>query len=189
MANEPDFYLEVIRLVFRSKIDEQQVRPEATEGEKAIASNAYRLLYRWQRPPGLTDDGLFDHNRLNTWLDEVKRKSTESGHFDIAMSVVGQVMTHAPADPGGLWIDRVAAAALNGRDVEAMRDGFRTQLFNSRGVFSPTGGSGERALADKYIERAAQVDDAGFTRLATTLRDLADSYERYARREGDGSSS
>jgi hypothetical protein len=189
MANEPDFYLEVIRLVFRSKNDDQQVRTEATEGEKAIASNAYRLLNRWQRPPGLADDGHFDPKCLNGWLDEVKRKSTASGHFDISMSVLGQVMTHAPADPGGLWIHQAAAAALNGRDVEAMRDGFRTQLFNSRGVFSPTGGAGERALAAKYKERAAQVDEAGFTRLATTLRDLADSYERYAKREADGSES
>lgn len=187
MANEPDYYLAVIRLVFRSKNDEQQVRPEATEGEKAIASNAYRLLNRWERPPGLADDGLFDPKWLNAWLDEVKRKSTDSGHFDISMSVVGQVMTHAPADPGGLWIDQAAAAALNGRDVETMRDGFRTQLFNSRGVFSPTGGAGERALAAKYRWRAAEVDEAGFTRLATTLRDLADSYERYAKREADGS--
>ncbi len=183
MAKEPDFYLEVIRQVFRSKNDDQQVRPEATEDEKAIASNAYRLLNRWQRPPGLVDDGLFDSKALNAWLDEVKRKSAESGHFEIAMSVVGQVMTHAPADPGGLWIDRAAAAALNGRDVEAMRDGFRTQLFNSRGVFSPTGGVGERALTTKYKLRAAQADEAGFTRLATTLRDLADSYEKEAKHE------
>jgi hypothetical protein len=187
MATEPDFYLEVIRQVFRSKNDEQQVRPDANEGEKAIAANAYRLLNRWQRPPGLTDDGLFNSDRLIAWLDEVKQKSSESGHFDISMSVVGQVMTHVPADPGGLWIHQAAAAALNSRDVEAMRDGFRTQLFNSRGVFSPTGGAGERALAAKYKERATQVDEAGFTRLATTLRDLADSYERYAKREADGS--
>lgn len=189
MAKEPDFYLKVIRQVFRSKNDDQQFRPEATEDEKAIASNAYRLLNRWQRPPGLTDDGLFDPVALIAWLGNVKQKSTESGHFDFAMSVVGQVMTHAPADPSGLWIDQAAAAALNGRDVEAMRDGFRTQVFNSRGVFSPTGGSGERALAAKYKDQAAQVDEAGFTRLATTLRDLADSYERYAKREEEPESS
>lgn len=183
LADEPNFYLEVIRLVFRSKNDEHQGRPEATESEKAVASNAYRLLNRWQIPPGCTDDGLMDTSRLNAWLDEVKRQSAESGHFDIAMSVVGQVMTHAPADPGGLWIHQSAAAALNGRDVEAMRDGFRTHIFNSRGVYSPTGGAGERALAAKYRERASKVDEFGFTRLATTLRGVADSYEWHAKRE------
>ena len=187
MANEPGFYLDVIRLVFRSKNEEHQDRPESTESEKTAASNAYRLLNRWQIPPGCTDDGQMDPNRLNIWLDEVKLQSEESGHFDIAMSVVGQVMTHAPADPGGLWIHQSAAAALNGRDVEAMRDGFRTQIFNSRGVYSPTGGSGERALAAKYRERALKVDEFGFTRLATTLRGVADSYDWHAKRE-DGHS-
>jgi hypothetical protein len=175
--------LEVIRLVFRSKNDEQQVRSEPTESEKAVASNAYRLLNRWQTPPGVSDGGQLDPNLLNAWLDETKRKSTDSGHFDIAMSVVGQVLTHAPADPEGLWIHKAAATALNSRDVDAMREGFRTQLFNSRGVFSPTGGAGERTLAAKFKEQASQIDDAGFTRLATTLRDIAESYERYAKRE------
>lgn len=190
LSNEPDFFLNVIRLVFRSKNNGQTSKPEPTENEKAIASNAYRLLNRWKTPPGFGGEGAFDGAKLDNWLKDVKQKSQESGHFDIAMSVVGQVMINAPADPNGLWIHQAAAAALNGRDVEPMRDGFRTELFNSRGVFSPTGGVGEIALATEYKERAEQVDLAGFTRLATTLRDIADSYERYAKREsnnGEGS--
>lgn len=182
MANDPDFFLEVIQLAFRSKNDEQKVTPEPLENEKARAIQAYRLLNRWKTPPGLTSEGMFDADKLKTWLDVVKNKSAESGYFEIAMSMLGQVMTNAPADPSGLWIHQAAATALNSREMDAMRNGFRTQLFNSRGVYSPTGGSGEHALANMYKERAAKVDDRGLTRLATTLRDLAASYERDAKR-------
>jgi hypothetical protein len=93
------------------------------------------------------------------------------------------VLIHVPADPDGLWIHRAAAAALNAKDAEDMRSGFRTELFNSRGVHwvDPTGRP-ERELASRYRAQAEALDDAGFHRLAATLRELAASYEREAER-------
>lgn len=62
-----------------------------------------------------------------------------------------------------------------------MRSGFRTQLFNSRGVHlvDPTGNP-ERELADKYRKQADDLETHGYHRLADTLRELAASYEREA---------
>jgi hypothetical protein len=64
-----------------------------------------------------------------------------------------------------------------------MRDGFRIELINSRGIHwvDPTG-KPERELAEKYRRQAESVDLAGFPRLAATLRDLADRYDRDAER-------
>jgi hypothetical protein len=61
-------------------------------------------------------------------------------------------------------------------------DGFRTELYNSRGAHwvDPTGAS-ERELATKYRAQAEAVEQAGYHRVATILRELAASYER----EGD----
>jgi len=97
--------------------------------------------------------------------------------------MVGQVLIHAPADPDGLWIHRSAAKALNARDAEDMRDGFRTALLNSRGIHGFSAGREERALAVKYREQAEQVEAAGFQRLASSLRELAKHYEREAERD------
>jgi hypothetical protein len=60
-----------------------------------------------------------------------------------------------------------------------MRVGFRIQLFNSRGVHwvDPTGKS-ERELAAKYRKQAEEVEAAGYHRLASTLRELAEEYDR-----------
>jgi hypothetical protein len=62
-----------------------------------------------------------------------------------------------------------------------MRNGFRTELYNSRGAHwvDPTGAP-ERKLADKYRAQAEAVEIAGYHRLATTLRELSESYERDA---------
>lgn len=99
------------------------------------------------------------------------------------MQRVGHVLVYAPPDPDGLWIHRSAAAVLNAEDSEEMRVGLRIELFNSRGVHwvDPTG-KPERELAAKYCKQAEEVEVAGYHRLASTLRELAEEYDREAKR-------
>lgn len=182
LATEPGFFCEVIRLVVRSK-KEERTAEELTEERKNIAANAYRLLDVWRTPPGCREDGTYDGDALAQWLKAVRKECAETGHLEIAMTMVGSVLIHVPPDPDGLWIHRSVAAALNARDAEDMRDGFHDALFNSRGVYwvDPTGRP-ERELATKYRAQAEAVERAGYQRLATTLRELAASYEREAER-------
>ena len=97
------------------------------------------------------------------------------------MTIVGQVLFYAPPDPSGLWVHRSVADALNAKDAEDMRSGYRTEAYNSRGAHwvDPTGAP-EKELAHKYRDRADAADIASYPRLATTLRQLAESYEREA---------
>ncbi|MBC7099361.1 hypothetical protein H5T52_09630, partial [Candidatus Bipolaricaulota bacterium] len=130
---------------------------------------------------GLREDGSYDGNVLKEWLEVVKQRCTETGHLEIAMRMVGHVLIHVPPDPDGLWIHRSAAEVLNAKDAKDMRDGFRTALYNSRGVHwvDPTG-KPEKELAAKYRQQADAIEAAGFPRLATTLRKLAETYEHEA---------
>lgn len=182
LATEPEFFCEVIRLVFRSKKEEDPSK-EPTEERKRIATNAYRLLSEWRTPPGCMEDGTYDGDTLTRWLDAAKKECSQTGHLEIAMTMLGNSLIHVPSDPDGLWIHRSAAAALNAKDAEDMRDGFRTDLYNSRGMHwvDPTG-TPEREFATQYRAQAEAVENAGYHRLATTLRELAASYERDADR-------
>lgn len=182
LANDPEFFCEVIRLIYRSKRKDQPSR-EPTEESKAIAINAWRLLREWNTPPGTQKDGTFSEELFSKWLQRVKEVCTESGHLEVALINIGQVLIHTPADPDGLWIRRVVAAALNDREADDMRDGFRTGTYNSRGAHwvDPTG-KPERELAEQFRWKAEEVENAGFQRFAVTLRGLADSYDREAER-------
>jgi hypothetical protein len=64
-----------------------------------------------------------------------------------------------------------------------MRDGFTMAIANSRGSYwvDPTG-KPELELAEKYRQQAEEVENAGYQRLATALRGLADSYTDDAKR-------
>jgi hypothetical protein len=182
LASDPTFFCEVIRLIYRSK-KEKKSDKEPSEQEKSIATNVWRLLYEWGTPPGSQTDGSFSGEQFTKWLKETREICTESGHLEAALTHIGQVLYYCPLDPQGLWIDQTAADALNGKDAEEMRRGFRTEAFNSRGVHwvDPTG-KPERELAEQYRKKADQIENAGYQRFAVTLRELSESYEREAER-------
>lgn len=182
LASDPEFFCEVVRLVFHSK-NEKRTDVALTEEKQAIASNAWHLLHYWRTVPGVSVDDAFDVTLFKSWLAGVIRSTTESGHLDVAMRQVGQVLIHAPVDPGGLWIHESVAEALNARDAEAMRSSFSIGVHNSRGAHTvdPTG-KPERELADKYRQQAEDVENAGFSRFAATLKELVNDYDNQAER-------
>lgn len=183
IARDPNFFHDLIKLVYRSKlVAEPRV---LTEDERALAQGAYRVLHSWKLLPGTRSDGTIDPAELKKWVDAVKELTTESGHFEVAMMQIGEAFAHAPADSGGFWLDKGVAALLNERDAKPMREGFRTELYNKRGVVgftADTAGDAEDKLATEYEARAEDTERAGFPRLAIPLRELAEGYRKDAER-------
>jgi hypothetical protein len=181
LASDSKFFCEVIRLVYRSGKEPKSDKDPA-EQDKAIATNAYRLLHKWRMPPGMQSNGEFSEDHFRKWLESTKLACLESGHLEVALTHIGNVLIYCPPDPNGLWIHCAAAQALNGKDAEEMRNGFRMAIFNSRGAYrvDPTG-KPELALSGKYRKQAEDVENAGYQRLAATLRGLADSYAKQAK--------
>jgi hypothetical protein len=178
LSLDPDFFCEVIRLLYRSRIESKQ-KKNPNDTEKSIAQNAMNLLFHWRTPPGMKSDGSFSEENFTDWLKCVKDSCTQSGHLEVALTHVGHVLIYCPADTNGLWINQTVAEALNARDAEDMRNGFHCELVNSRGVHwvDPTG-KPEKELAEKYRLKAEEIENAGYQRLATTLKGLAEEYDR-----------
>jgi len=182
LASDPAFFCEAIRFVYRSK-KENKSKIDTTENEKAIATNAWRLLHEWKTPPGTQPEGPFSAEIFKEWLGKVKDFCAESGHLEVALTHVGHVLFYCPPDSQGLWINQAAAEALNSKDAEDMRNGFNSEIFNSRGVhwIDPTG-KPEQELAEQYRQKANEIENAGYQRFAATLRILAEEYDRDAER-------
>ncbi len=182
MASDPSFFCEVIGVVFRSdKKEKTEIQP--TEQEQKIATNAYRLLHGWRTVPGKNSKGDFDGELFKKWLAEVIEKTKESGHYRVAMNQIGQVLPYAPQDSDGLWIHHIVAEALNEKEADAMRSGFTCEFFNQRGVHGFSAGEEERKLAAGFSAKADALEEKGYQRIATAVRELAKSYERDAARE------
>lgn len=180
LASDPNFFCELVQVIYRAKGVEPE---EPSEQRRNIATNAYRLLSAWKVVPGARTGGEFEADAFTKWLTAMEDIVKVSGHYDVAMIQLGNVLVNAPEGPDGLWIHPVIAEAMNSRDRSSLRDGFRTGIYNSRGAHAvDPEAKPERALAEKYRQRAGQVENAGYQRLATTLRSLAESYDRDAER-------
>lgn len=106
-----------------------------------------------------------------------------SGHYSIALIRLGDVLVHSPEDPDGLWIHLTISEAMNNRDRSSLRDGYPTGVLNSRGFHAvDPEAKPEKALAENYRVKAEAVENAGYQRLATTLREVANRYDRDAER-------
>jgi hypothetical protein len=183
LASSPAFFCEVIAAVFRSDKDDKAEKREVSDVQRRIAQNAYSLLHGWHILPGSRPDGSFDGEKFTQWLGEVKGRCKESGHFGIAMDQLGQALARAPQDPGGLWVHKSIAVALDSRDVPEMRRAFTTGLFNKRGVHGFSQGEEEKKIAADYRVKAKALSDSGFHRVADAVRSLAERYEQDAESE------
>lgn len=182
LAEDPNFFCEVIKVVYRSD-KEKEDSIEFDEKRKAFASNAFELLYRWDLAPGSKIDGSFNGTELKKWVEIVKKACAQSGHLRPALHNIGKVLAHAPADSDGLWKHKDVAEVLDSPEHDEMRSAFTMELFNQRGFVAATHGEAEKALAATYRERANAFDDRAYVRLAASLREFADRYEEDAKRE------
>lgn len=185
LAEDPNFFCEVIQTVFRSKkvnVEDEEEKP--TEKKVENARNAYHLLYEWQRPPGTKRDNSFDDDALKVWVNKVREICTESGHWEVAANKIGEVLYYAPKKKSGLWVESVCEI-LDEKGHERIRSGLKTQIINTRGVHSYTGGNEENALADKWAALANKADINTYSRLAQSLRQISEMYRNDAKREAN----
>ena len=132
--------------------------------------------------PGVTNEKL-DYDAFKAWYDKVMVLCQESGHTEVAQSKIGNILIHTPPDTNGLWIDKRIASLLDQPENEAMRDGFRTETYNSRGFHEVDfSGQEDLELAQKYKKKASDLEDEGFLNFAETLRNLSKSYKVEAER-------
>ena len=182
LASDPDFFAEVIALVFLQD-EHDPDDPEPNEHTRNLAEYGYSLLREWKTCPGTRPDGSLDSDAFKNWMEEVRRKTKKTGYGQATKIQIGQILTHAPPDPNGLWIHHAVATELNAREAEILRSEFTSALFNQRGVYSATRGEEECRLARKYRQKADDLDGSGFSRFATAMRKFAKRYERQSEYE------
>ncbi|BET61389.1 hypothetical protein [Yersinia pseudotuberculosis] len=181
LSSDPVFFCELIQLIYRA--DGIEKEGELSEKKRNLATNAYRLLSKWETVPGAKIGEEFDPGFFMEWLTLMESIVRKSGHYDVAMIKFGYVLVNAPEGPDGLWIHPVIAEAMNNRERSSLRDGYRSGVFNSRGAhFIDPEAKPEKALAEKYRKRADEVENVGYHRLATTLREIATGYDNDAER-------
>lgn len=97
LAREPEFFAEVIALVYPPEGDGEALEP--TEEERRRAVLGYQLLRSWRTVPGTTAaPGGPD---LAQWVSQARALLTPRGLLRPGDQFIGQILSHTPEDPDG----------------------------------------------------------------------------------------
>ncbi len=191
LRESPELFATVISLVFRPEAPSNgtdDVRAQASPEELERARRGYELLRGLRIVPGSTDSGI-DESALQKWVAGVRARCKESGHLPVADVTIGELLAHAPADPvDGLWPVLAVRRVVEEVGNKHLKNGMVCGILNKRGAFMKRpdeGGRQERALAAEYRSQSDTLA-IRWPKTASILRDVAEDYERGARREDIG---
>jgi hypothetical protein len=149
-----------------------------------LRSMAYRVLSRMRYAPGLSTDEI-SAQELLAWISDIIAIAAGSDRLEVAMHQVGEVLARVKPREGKPYPDPAIQIALEASIGDEMLGGFRTSLFNGRGVvFRGHGGQQEYDLAERYDAIAREIRD-GAPRTSAMFRSLAAEYRRDGAREDE----
>lgn len=189
LSEQPSFFVEVLRAVFKPSEECGIVEPEPEDAERAgaVATQAYRLLQLWNHIPGTRDDGTIDGEALKAWIKDARALAKAAGRGDIADSCIGNMLSASSMGSDGNWPAEPVREAIDVFRSKSMISGFRTGKRKRRGVTTRglrDGGKLEREEAARFRTWAKAITcDHPCT--AKALDVLADSYDREARRHDE----
>ena len=182
LAEDPDFFVEVVSLVYRAENEEpKEVAPQ----DELRAECGHSVLTEWKTIPGHRDRGGVDDAGLRRWLDRALAALAQFGRTGIGLEVIGQMLSASPHDPDGTWPCAPIREVIEDLESPELERGFRVGVHNGRDVVMKdpaAGGAAERTSAEQYDGFAVAVR-AGCHRTARMLRQIAHSYRREASME------
>lgn len=183
LASNPDFFVELIKLIFISKSKEPEIFSDEDRPRKA--AQAWSLLNSWHICPGGNDKGELDRDALWQWVTQARQELQSSGRGVIGDQQIGQALAESSFGTDGAFPHEFIRDLIEEIASPAIERGFEVRVMNNRGVTSrlPTDGGGlERNEADRY-KKYAETMGAAYPRTVAMMRRITDNYLGHARRE------
>ena len=176
LAREPQFFVDCLKLLYRPRHEVEEKEPKERDAQRAILVR--RLLNEWRHIPGTQPDGSISASELNNWVTAARTAAREVNRLEVCDIKIGEVLAHAPSDEEGVKPCVPVREIIEACESDEIVRGFAIGLYNLRGPRWKglyEGGQQERELADTY-ERYARACETEWPRTAAALRSVAQSY-------------
>ena len=182
LISDPALLLQVIALIYIPEGESREGRPEPSEGERAAAAQAWRILHEWKPFAGTSPRAMPSSEELAAIVERVRTLAMERRHSGIVDDHLGKALATSPLGTDGVWPHESVREVLERNSSKALADGFVAGKRNLRGVTSRSPGDGgeqERQLAAQYEtwQRALAVSHP---RTSALLGRLAEGYRSEA---------
>lgn len=183
LANNPEFFMDVLSWVYKSDKEDEDKEEISDEARRNRAHNAYQLFNSWKQIPGVNEEGDIDEKFLWKWIKKVRELAEKSGRLTVADLQIGKVLAEYP-EKEEPWPPKEISKVIETINTDNLKSGFSSATFNkrsfsSRGPFD--GGDIERGHAN-YFHKQAKAIKYEFPETAKILSRLAKGYEEDAKR-------
>ena len=172
----PALYADIARYIFRSDGDQQKTAPGTNR-----ASDLYSLFMKAKFCPG-EQNGRVDEAIISEWVCEFKRLLKEHKQERLFGYLLGRLLAHSPAGIDGYYPSEAVRKVIEDSDDDDLCSSYSAEIYNERGVFSPTAGKEELLIANRYKENADFLA-INYPRTASIYYGLYKGYEAEAKRE------
>lgn len=182
LASDPRLFVELNTRVYRAKSEPQR---ELDEQASALVNLTWWVLNGWHGYPGQRADGSLDGAAMLEWVQAARLEFSESDRADIGDEIIGQTFAGSPKGVDGIWPAEPVRDMVETIGSRELENGLVLGKVNSRGVTSRgvyDGGAQERTLAADF-RAGSNTTKSRWPRTSRLLRELAESYERDAKRE------
>jgi len=187
LSNDPEFFAEVIKWIYKPKSENGEEAEEdmPQEFKEQRARLAWKLLHTWKTIPGSDSSGRIIYQKLKSWVKKARELCEKLDRLENCDTHIGQVLAYSTLDEDGNWPSEEVCRIIEGIESKNLEEGFSIGIYNKRGVVTKSpfeGGQQERELAEQY-RKYADKWNVSFPKVASILRRIGEDYEFEAKRE------
>ena len=184
LNNYPMEFCNFIEILYKKRHEIKNPQRIRQYSESVVIQAQY-ILFTVHVVPGTDWNGAFHEEICRQWIEEAEKWAKENDRYEVTMINVGEGLSYAEKNEKGLPND-VILDILNTAKYEDMRNGYRTGLYNQRGVhWVDHEGKAELDLSEKYSQQAEYLEKEGYARVAEIYNNLAIDYQHEAERVRD----
>jgi hypothetical protein len=161
LISEPELLLQIVSLMYFPEGTENDSRPELTDSQKALASQAWRIFHEWAPFQGLAPEAVPSSAEILKQVDDIRARAADRRHVRVVDDLLGKALASSPVGTDGVWPHEYIRDVLERFGTnEEIAEGFVVGKVRLRGVTSRLpgdGGAQERDLAEQYAKWQRQL--------------------------------
>lgn len=151
IKHEPELYAEMASIIFRREGETSQ--DNLSQENQQLVQVIYRLYDKAKFCPG-EEDGHVHYSDLEKWVERFLILLTSNNQKDLFGMLLGRLFAYAPVGEDGYYPCEEVREIIEKVADKSLLEEYECELFNKRGLFTPTAGREERDMANDYLKTA-----------------------------------
>lgn len=153
LRESPSLYLGMLAAIYKN--DKGNRVSDIQLDDKNISS-IYSLYSKIRFCPA-EEKGIVNAAKLERWVSDFEEGLVKNKQQRLFDTTLGKLFAFSPMGKDGQYPTEEVRNIIEMRYSKSLENGYVTTIYNSRGVYSPTGGDEERKIALRYKENADKI--------------------------------